>query len=463
MNTLFAIGTTSFPAALIGSFALSAVFCWFIVRHAGLFLNDHHMLSDTQAQQALHSTPTPRVGGAAVVMAFALFLALHHDTLAQDLAFALLAVVVVFVVGLKEDVFRDVSPKARLIAAFASGGLAIALTGAMVTGLGIPEIDWLFGFVAVAVIVTLLWSAGTCHSLNLIDGLNGLSSGYAVVALTALSLIAGKTGSFDIQYTAIVLIGALLGFLIFNWPKGRIFMGDAGAYALGHILAWLGILLMARSADVSAFAILLILFWPVADTLFSIIRRKALRKSVDSPDRQHFHHIAMRVLRQVTRNQYPQNKLNPMATLVMLPLLGAPAFSGVLFWDQPAKALIALLAFSFLFVLSYGLAIDFLTTKRSSRRRPVAQLLATQAEPLPETSPLSGVFVQEALAVTVQITKVRETDYWKLRVETENATDRVWDRMFPSDHDAWMTFLEAVRVEGMETIAGLRHAPNLQH
>jgi len=97
---------------------------------------------------------------------------------------------IVFLVGLREDITRDVSPRARLLAAFLSAALAITLTGVLVPDLGLVPGFLLYWFVP-AVAITLLWSAGTCHALNLIDGLNGLSSLYSISAALGFFLIAG--------------------------------------------------------------------------------------------------------------------------------------------------------------------------------------------------------------------------------------------------------------------------------
>jgi UDP-N-acetylmuramyl pentapeptide phosphotransferase/UDP-N-acetylglucosamine-1-phosphate transferase len=173
---------------------------------------------------------------------------------------ALCAGLLVFFVGLFEDVFRNISPRNRLLAALLSAALIIFQADLTVPGLGLSQTDVLFALPLVAVAVTLLWSAGSCHALNLIDGLNGLVAGYAIFATTAFSVLAGLTGDSDIQLVAGILTAAICGFLLLNWPWGRIFLGDAGAYAIGHVLVWLGILLLIRNSELSGFAVLLVLF-----------------------------------------------------------------------------------------------------------------------------------------------------------------------------------------------------------
>ena len=93
-----------------------------------------------------------------------------------------------------------------------------------------------------------------------------------------------------------MVIAAVLGFMILNFPFGKIFLGDAGAYVLGHLLVWTSILLIKYQPSVSPFAVLLVFFWPIADTGLAIWRRLKLGNPTDRPDRLHFHQLTMRYL-----------------------------------------------------------------------------------------------------------------------------------------------------------------------
>ena len=167
---------------------------------------------------------------------------------------------------------------------------------------------------------------------------------------------------------AALLIAALLGFGLLNWPHGKIFLDDAGAYATGHIIAWLGIILMSRVPSVSGFSILLILFWPVAETGFTITRRRILKLPSDTPDRLHFHHLVARSLGIVFRKKASDNVLNPLATLLLIPFAATPIVFGVLLWDHSVKALVAILLFTTLFVSSYVFGKFFFRHLRYSSR-----------------------------------------------------------------------------------------------
>ena len=99
------------------------------------------------------------------------------------------------------------------------------------------------------------------------------------------------------QFFLLLLIASVLGFMVLNFPTGKIFLGDGGAYALGHMTVWSAIILISNETKVSPFSILLIFFWPVADTGLAIWRRWKLGTPTDRPDRLHFHQLAMRPLK----------------------------------------------------------------------------------------------------------------------------------------------------------------------
>jgi len=354
------------------TFAISALLCAIAILRPSLLMRQDHMISDLTARQAQHTRPTPRVGGVAIVVAVFTGGLLFADRFELDLVLALLSGAVVFLVGLREDIMRNVSPRMRLLAAFISASLAIMLSGAQLPGLGIEAVDVVFQWAIVAIAITLLWSAGTCHALNLIDGLNGLASLYCVCAAGAICIIAGYTEDTDIQIVSGLLIAAVLGFFVFNWPLGRIFMGDASAYGIGHILAWLGLILIARNPEISGFAILLVLFWPVCETLFSMIRRRLNKCATDQPDRLHFHHLVVRALPLIFNRGKRRIYDNSLATIVILPFLVSPILIGLLFWDHAVQAAIGLVFFIALFIVTYVISMNYFVSLRFRKSNSAA-------------------------------------------------------------------------------------------
>ena len=436
------------------AFGTSLVLCTIATARPEWFLYREHMIRDLSAKQAQHTRPTPRVGGAAVIIAVILASTLVADHLGRDLIFALLAGLIVFAVGLREDIMRDVSPKIRLLAAFVASAGAVILTGQTVPGLGLVQTDFLFGWFGVGLLVTLLWSAGSCHALNLIDGLNGLASGYTICAAAGFWIIAGYTGDTDIQIVSGVLIAAVLGFFVLNWPLGRIFMGDAGAYAIGHILAWLGILLMARNPQVVGFAVLLIMFWPVGDTIFSMIRRRLRRKATDQPDRLHFHHLVVRALPLVLSRGLRRTRDNSIATIVMVPFFALPIIAGVWFWDEGVEAAFLLMFFTMLFMGTYAFSMDYFASRRFRRRDGRGGVQRSGMAGEAELSRLSGIYVQDTTAIDVRIQRAGPEAPWTLVTSAAGVSDLHWDDPFETDMDAWQMFLRVAEDQGMHAVMG---------
>ena len=163
----------------------------------------------------------------------------------------------------------------------------------------------------------------------------------------------------QISIFLVLVVAAVLGFMALNFPLGKIFLGDGGAYALGHLLVWSAIILINGAAEVSAFAILLVFFWPVADTGLAIWRRWKLGNPTDRPDRLHFHHLIMRFLQIRFLGREKRDLANPVATLILFPLILAPQVLGVLFWNDFRASVLSTLGTGVLFVATYLIGMSF--------------------------------------------------------------------------------------------------------
>jgi hypothetical protein len=155
----------------------------------------------------------------------------------------------------------------------------------------------------------------------------------------------------------LIVSAAVVGFLILNFPFGKIFLGDAGAYTLGHMLVWIAISILWSAPAVSPLAVLLIFFWPIADTLLAIARRLRLGKSITQPDRLHFHQFVMRAVEIILLGRRRRRAANPIATLLTLPFIGAPMAAGVLLQSDRGGAAAAIVAFACLFVATYRIGM----------------------------------------------------------------------------------------------------------
>jgi UDP-N-acetylmuramyl pentapeptide phosphotransferase/UDP-N-acetylglucosamine-1-phosphate transferase len=245
--------------------------------------------------QNIHIEPTTRLGGAAVFLAYVvavmLALKLEHMPLRSALLLLISALPVV-VVGLWEDIARRVSPKQRLLAAVGSAALATAIAQGVITRLDLPLVDGWLAYLPFAVPLTWFMVAGACNAINLIDGNHGLAGGTAVLMFFGMAMVAGRAGDELVLLQALAMIGALAGFLLWNYPHGRVFLGDGGAYFIGFMYAQLSIQLITRNAGVSAWFVIALTAYPIVETLFSMYRRKIVRHAASmQPDTQHLHSL----------------------------------------------------------------------------------------------------------------------------------------------------------------------------
>lgn len=320
----------------------------------------HHL----RAVQATHVHPTPRVGGLAIMSAIMASLLLLPDPSARAYAGFLMAAGVLFFAGLAEDMGFGVSPRGRLLAALISSLLVIVIFQVWLTRADVPGLDALMPMWVIGVPVTLLVTAGISNGFNLIDGIHGLAAVTAIVASLALAAIAVRAGDPAMPQVAVLFAAAVLGFLLVNYPFGLIFLGDAGAYVIGFALSWFGIAIVQRSAEVTPWALLLTVFWPVADTMLAIYRRARRRGPAMMPDRLHVHQMVMRGLEIMGLGRHRRRITNPLTTLVLIPFIVAPPATGVLLWNRPMAALLAFMVFVGLFFAAYLAALTFISNRR---------------------------------------------------------------------------------------------------
>lgn len=339
-------------------FALSVLACVTLVLLEGKLRPHYLRTGDTWAVQASHTGDPLRIGGLAVILAHLTGVVLEVRFL--ESATGLLVIVSampVFFAGVLEDWGKRVSPRDRLLAGFIAAILAVALLGVWVPRGDMAGVDWLMGFPFFAICLTVTFSAGLCHALNLVDGMNGLASIVSMSSSLGIASVALLASQTEIMVLGVSLAAAVAGFFLVNWPRARLFLGDAGAYTIGHILAWLAVLLLWRADAVAAPAMLLLLFWPLADALHTIIRRFAKRAAVSRPDKMHLHQKVRRTLDIVWFGRAQRSASNPMTTLVLLPFIVAPVVTGIALWNNAFGAWIALGAYLLAFSAAHPLLI----------------------------------------------------------------------------------------------------------
>jgi UDP-N-acetylmuramyl pentapeptide phosphotransferase/UDP-N-acetylglucosamine-1-phosphate transferase len=342
---------------LLLAFLISAGLSTLLVLTRRMHLKFTDRRKDVSAIQSAHSAPTPRIGGVAVLLgALSVGIPMSIGEPGQTWLLAV-SLIPVFAAGLMEDLGFGVSPKRRLLAAAVSSLLGIILFGAWVTRTDLVGLDVLVAFAPVGIALTVFGGAGICNAFNLIDGLNGLSGTIGITVAVALALIASQGGHPELAGWGYVIASALAGFLLLNFPWGKIFMGDAGAYGVGHLLVWVAILMLDQIAELTPWALLLVFFWPLADTVLAIVRRRRSGKPTDQPDRLHFHQLVMRAIEIGKLGRGARHIANPLATVVMMPFFMAPPVAAVIFWDNAGASSLAFVCFVVLFATSYSTCV----------------------------------------------------------------------------------------------------------
>ena len=343
-------------------FFVSFILCLIIILSTGYGFSRRGEI-DEKAIQSAHTGLVPRVGGLAIYIGILVLipllsfgfipLSVVFDFNTEQLTLLILSAAPVFSVGLAEDLGYSMSPKARLVASAVSSLVVILFFKMWLTKLGIPVVDQLLMFAPVGILFTIFATVGVVNAFNLIDGLNGLSSYVTVSVAFSLSIIAFQAGNTQISIFLVLIVASVLGFMAWNFPMGKIFLGDCGAYALGHLLVWSAIILFNVATEVSAFAILLVFFWPVADTVLAIWRRWRLGVPTYRPDQLHFHQVVMRLL-EIKFLGFTKRKIsNPITTVILLPFISLPQFLGVAFSQNEKLTIFFTITLAVLFVFTY--------------------------------------------------------------------------------------------------------------
>lgn len=246
----------------------------------------------------IHSKPTPSTGG----MMFCLTLLLSVLFLPVLLSapsvptgyiawWQYISFFFIFIVGFFDDKF-NLKYYIRLFLQIIISTFFVIASGLYLTDFGLPMLPMLPAIVAIP--FTVFCIVGVINAYNIIDGLDGLCAGFGLIFFALIAYMAYMYNDQAILLAAFLFAGCLLGFIIFNFPSAKIFMGDGGSYLIGFSVATMAIIVLNRHPDISAWTLLLITFMPVFDAVFAISRRIRRKKSPFEADRSHLHHVLRR-------------------------------------------------------------------------------------------------------------------------------------------------------------------------
>ncbi len=343
--------------------------------------------------QKHHRGSPPRVGILPLIAGVLLgikFLA-DIDMNAAGSASSLLGLMVltslpVVLLGLADDLTKRIPPRVRLAGAMVAGLAAIALLGFRVDRVDIPFLDDLIAYWPVSVVITVLLVCGFTNAMNIIDGLNGLAGGLAVLMLCATAMVAAQVGDFVVLQICLVLTLAVGGFLVLNFPRGMMFLGDGGAYFLGFMLVQIWLLLLSRNPGVAPLFVVAVAFLPTMETIFSIYRRRFLghgrrRRAAMLADRLHLHTLIYRRRMLGTMKQLPWAEAwvpNAAAAAVLLSFGVLPMLAALVAPTSTVWALLVIAAATIGYLWWFKLLVGFRRLKvfvRAPRTEPIADAL----------------------------------------------------------------------------------------
>ena len=343
---IFSIGT-------IFSFGVAVGVSWLLL--ATQHLHGRLSLDFTDGPQKFHCDPTPRIGGAAIFFALVIGSYFSPDPVSHLLGSMLIASLPAFAAGFTEDITKRVSVFKRLFATFISALLASFLTGYTLSHLSVWGLDALLLYLPISVLFTAFAVAGVANAVNIIDGFNGLASGSVIIAIAAMGVIALEVGDFTLFTLSLTVLTGIGGFMLFNFPFGKMFMGDGGAYLLGFLLAWIAVMLPARNPEVSEWASLLACAYPINETIFTMTRRSLRKDSLGLPDSAHLHSlIKITIVRRYFRELQPWMRNSLVAPFCWV-YAASFAVAGVVLYKQTALLMVAwavsFLVYALLYIL----------------------------------------------------------------------------------------------------------------
>lgn len=345
---------------LITSFIVSFLLCFIFIK-----LKHRSFVDITSGVQKFHDWEVSRIGGVAIFLALVgeyILLLIKEKPFSKDFLFIIISALPIFLGGVVEDLTKKVSPKTRLILAFLSGIFACVLLDANLIRLDIPIVDGLLReFPLISIIFTAFTLAGVSNAFNIIDGFNGLASGIGIIVFLSYAYVSFVVGDYFLLYFNLSVASALLGFFFWNFPYGKIFLGDSGAYTIGFLAGLSGILLINRHDQVSPWFPLLLNMYPVWETIFSIYRRKTTGYSPLDADAFHFHTLVYkRIVKQRFKNTDKKIR-NSLTSPYMWGLQMVSTIPSLLFWKSTVILLIFCIVFIVIYIWLYFRIIKFKT------------------------------------------------------------------------------------------------------
>ncbi len=322
---------------------------------------------DLSSVQKMHEHPVPRIGGLAIFVSMT-FTALYGANIgavwAPFYAGLITSLFFVFVGGLTEDLSKAVSPAVRMMFMAAAVVFAVFISDTMplIRHLDHSGLNLVLSVDALAFVLTCFVVLGAANAYNIIDGYNGLSSTSAMINALGLAYLSWCLSDMTLVVVTISFTAAIFGFWLYNYPKGKIFLGDGGAYLIGFMVAFISINLVERHiGQISPYAVLLLGAYPIMEMAFTIVRRKFIHKTkATQPDNLHMHQLVFdRCLPRNSPILYRNARVMPLMLTIIIP----PTIVALIWYKSTLIMLLGLLGYICYYTYFYLRLVKFKTPK----------------------------------------------------------------------------------------------------
>ena len=255
----------------------------------------HHVgAMDIPNERKIHKVPIPRLGGLAIYGAFLLGYILYGDVTTQMLSI-LIGSFLIILVGFIDDI-KPVRAMYKFIVQIVASSIVVIYGQIYFTEITFLGLHLEFNIIT-SYILSIFFILAISNAINLIDGLDGLSSGISSIYFLTIAIIAfilNKVGGLDI-ILALIMLGSTLGFLVHNFPPAKTFVGDSGSVFLGFMISIIALLGFKVATLTSLIIPVTILAIPIIDTVMAILRRLLKGENIGTPDKEHFHHQLLKM------------------------------------------------------------------------------------------------------------------------------------------------------------------------
>ncbi len=276
---------------IIGATFFVSLIMTFIVKKVAVHIN----ALDIPNERKVHKKPMPRIGGLAIFAAFLIGYMLFGVADDSRMISVLIGGFIIIITGIIDDINPIKARWKFLLQTIAA--LVVVVYGEMYFS-DITLLGFVFKFPTyINMILSIFFIVSVINAINLIDGLDGLSSGICSIYFLTIAIIGfvlNKFGGLDV-ILSLIMLGSTLGFLVHNFPPAKIFMGDTGSMFLGFMISIIALIGYKVATVTSILIPILLLFIPIVDTLFAIIRRVLKGESIGTPDKEHLHHQLLRM------------------------------------------------------------------------------------------------------------------------------------------------------------------------